>query len=304
MKVQEACSELGIEVGADAATLKLAYRRLARETRPDMIGQDPVLVDRFIRGKLAYEYLVANGTSPPSLFGGETPRRGRDISITLEVSIADLLGRSDVMVPPGSPVCTVCDGSGRVPSRAPVRCPDCNGQGHVIRYFGTMSTRTRCESCHGTGEVSTCPCTACGGSGKNPIGVRPPSLRLERGTRDGDQVVIQGAGVPGIGGGAAGDLRLTISVRPDPRVKLHGDDALLRIRRPVSDFVRGAEFEIQGLESRERYRVSLPSGSSGRTHVMVPGAGLPRRDGTRGNIVALVEPAPVEPGDRRGGERP
>ena len=303
MKVQEACSELGIEPGADAATLKLAYRQLARATRPDLLGQAPELIERFIRGRQAYEYLLANGTSPPSLFGGEPPRRGRDISLTIEVGLRDLLGRSEVTVPGGSPICSVCDSVGRIPSRAQVRCPDCSGQGHVIRYFGAMSTRSRCEGCNGCGEVRTSICTACGGSGKNPIGARPPSLRLEPGTRNGDTVVLPGAGVPGSGGGQAGDLKLQIMVRPDARMKVHGDDVLLRMRRPPEDFRDGATFEIRGIDPEERFELSLPAGADPRTQVTVAGGGLPRRAGGRGDIQILIEPMAPEHSRRHGDRR-
>ena len=48
---------LGLEPGADAETLKQAFRRQARRWHPDLNGNDPVAEERFKRINEAYAVL-------------------------------------------------------------------------------------------------------------------------------------------------------------------------------------------------------------------------------------------------------
>ena len=92
-------STLGVEKTATAADIKKAFRGLAREYHPDIVGDDPVKVARFHRIREAYEVLVdpekrrkydmqGKGRTPGRMAGGfhywshdkppEAPKPGRD----------------------------------------------------------------------------------------------------------------------------------------------------------------------------------------------------------------------------------
>lgn len=56
---------LGVEAGADEATLKRAWRRIAKETHPDLNPGDPEAAARFRRAQEAYEALTNPAADQP-----------------------------------------------------------------------------------------------------------------------------------------------------------------------------------------------------------------------------------------------
>ncbi len=63
-------------------------------------------------------------------------------------------------------------------------------------------------------------------------GEEPMTVRIPAGANEGSRIRVPGQGGPGMGGGPAGDLLLTIHVTPHPLFKREGDD--LRLDVPVS----------------------------------------------------------------------
>lgn len=114
---------------------------------------------------------------------------------------------------------------------------------------------------------------------------------IPAGLRDGQKVRVRGRGRPSAGGGAPGDLMLTVTVAPHPVFSRSGDD--LRVTLPVTfaEAALGAEVQAPTLDGGT-VRLRVPAGTpSGRT-LRVRGRGV-----TRGSVTGdlLVTPQVVVP---------
>ena len=186
---------LGVPRGADAAEIKRAYRRLARQYHPD-INKEPEAENRFKEINEAYEVLSDEqkravydrfghaglqgsgaGASDFSGFGGigdifeeffsnmggmrsgrsRGPVRGDDLRIDLTISFEDaVFGVEREIQIPRTETCSRCNGSGAEPGTTPVVCNRCRGTGEVRQVQQSFLGSFV--------NISTCP--ACGGSGE------------------------------------------------------------------------------------------------------------------------------------------
>lgn len=115
------------------------------------------------------------------------------------------------------------------------------------------------------------------------------SARLPAGVQDGQRIRLRGKGRPGVNGGPAGDLLLTVHVAKHPVFSMDG--AHLKVRLPVSfdEAVLGATVEVPTLDG-SRVKVKVPAGTSSGTVLRVKGRGLRTKDG-QGDLLATVEVA-------------
>lgn len=118
---------------------------------------------------------------------------------------------------------------------------------------------------------------------------RTVNARIPAGVHDGQKIRLRGKGRPGHGGGAAGDLMLTLDVDPHPVWSADGAD--LRITVPVSfdEAVLGTNLAVPLLDGGT-VTVKVPAGTpSGRT-LRVRGKGLKTSTRT-GDLKVTVEVA-------------
>ncbi len=123
---------------------------------------------------------------------------------------------------------------------------------------------------------------------------RDINVKLPRGLRDGATIRLRGQGRESVG--RAGDLYLKIRLLPDPRFETDGDD--LRIKMDVYpwDAALGSEIEVPSPEGSVKVR--LPAGSGTGRRLRIAGRGLPRKDGSRGDLyaeIALSLPSKLSP---------
>jgi molecular chaperone DnaJ len=184
---------LGVDRDADDATIKKAYRKLAREYHPD-VNPDPVAQERFKEVSHAYEILsdpqkraaYDRGGDPfgggfgasgagfsftdimDAFFGGQggaaaagrgprpRVRRGQDALIRLEVELAEAaFGVTREIKVDTAVTCETCHGGGAAPGSQPVTCETCGGAGEVAHVQRSF-----------LGEIRTLrPCAACRGFG-------------------------------------------------------------------------------------------------------------------------------------------
>ena len=106
-----------------------------------------------------------------SIFGGSgggqrsnpnAPRRGSDISISLDISFMEACqGLSHEIEINRSETCDSCHGSGAKAGTTPQTCPECRGSGQV-RYqqrsiLGMMTSTRPCTRCGGKGRIIETP---------------------------------------------------------------------------------------------------------------------------------------------------
>ena len=135
-------------------------------------------------------------------FAGGGARRARDsagarrlildLSLSFEEAALGCSRRIRVTLPER---CGACGGDGAEPGSRPVRCPQCEGRGHLRVQRGFFSAMQTCPRCGGRGEAVEKPCRTCGGRGETER-PRSVSLNIPAGVDDGDSLRIRldGAG--------------------------------------------------------------------------------------------------------------
>jgi molecular chaperone DnaJ len=174
--------------------------------------------------------------------------------------------------------CGDCRGSGSAPGSVPETCGACNGRGRVRFQQGLLpiAVERTCSRCRGIGHLVKEPCVHCRGSGlvtsTNTLAVTIPP-----GVESGATRLVAGAGNKPRADKPAGDLEITINVRPHPFFKRTGDDVVCSVPITFTQAALGAEVEVPTLEGRGKLRV--PAGTQPGTTLRIKGKGVPHRGG-------------------------
>ena len=136
------------------------------------------------------------------------------------------------------------------------------------------------------GTIVDVKCPECGGTG-GITKTRTLNVRIPAGVADGQKIRLSGRGEPGARGGAAGDLYVLIKVREDNLFGRFGDDLTLAVPITFPEAVNGVDLTVPTLDAPVTVRVP-PGTPSGRT-LRVRGKGVPRRDGTHGDLLVTVD---------------
>jgi molecular chaperone DnaJ len=279
---------LGVDRDADDATIKKAYRKLAREYHPD-VNPDPVAQERFKEVSHAYEILsdpqkraaYDRGGDPfgggfgagagfsftdimDAFFGGQggaasgrgprpRVRRGQDALIRLEVDLAEAaFGVTREIKVDTAVTCETCHGDGAAPGSKPVTCETCGGAGevaHVQRSFlGEIRTLRPCAACRGFGTIIPEPCRECSGDGRVRTR-RTLTVKIPAGVDTGTRVQLAGQGEVGPGGGPAGDLYVEIQVSRHPLFTRQGNDLHCTVTVPMTAAALGTVLTLPTLEA-------------------------------------------------------
>lgn len=225
-------------------------------------------------------------------FGGKTnrTRRGRDISIDLELTFKDaVFGVERKVLLSKIGTCDTCRGSGAKPGTELNTCSTCNGAGkiHEARQtvFGTFSTARVCDICSGSGKVPKQPCESCKGQGivrkQEEITVRVPS-----GIDDGEMIRMQGAG-ESVTHGISGDLYIKIHVKKDSRYFKEGNNIVMRHSIKLTDSLLGASYTVDTLDGA--LQLKIPQGITHGERLRVKGKGVPVELGQRGDLFIAID---------------
>jgi molecular chaperone DnaJ len=280
---------LGVSRDADDATIKKAYRKLAREYHPD-VNPDPAAQERFKEVSHAYEILsdpqkraaYDRGGDPfggfgagqgfsftdimDAFFGGAAQggtaagrgprprvRRGQDALIRLDIELAEAaFGVTRELKVDTAVTCETCHGEGTAPGSHPTTCETCRGAGevaHVQRSF--------------LGEIRTLrPCAACRGFGTiiaDPCrdcggdgrvrSRRTLTVKIPAGVDTGTRVQLAEQGEVGPGGGPAGDLYVEINVARHETFTRHGNDLHCTVTIPMTAAALGTTIGLPTLEA-------------------------------------------------------
>lgn len=197
----------------------------------------------------------------------QRPRRGDDAHTGTTISFEEAAFgvKKDVEVV-RIEACETCGGTGAASGTFVETCTQCGGSGQVRvqqrTAFGVMSTARMCDKCSGTGQIIKTPCDTCKGKGRVRR-TRKIKVNIPGGIDDGQTVFIRNEGNAGARGGPAGDLMVTVSVRPHPVFERRGSDIYLDVTIPFADACLGTELELPTLDGKVRQKI--PEGTQSHT---------------------------------------
>lgn len=222
--------------------------------------------------------------------GGARARRGRDISIDLEVSFSEsIFGTTRHVLIAKLSQCEICHGSGAAPGTELETCTHCNGAGKVHEanqsIFGTITMVQPCRQCRGTGKIPKEKCPTCRGEGvyrrQEEVDITVPP-----GIEGGEMIRLAGMG-EAVQNGPSGDLYVKVHVTPDARFKKDGINLVTELSIKLSDALLGGEYKIQTLDGEEPLRI--PPGVSHGEMLRVKGRGVPQGRGRRGDLYVHIK---------------
>jgi curved DNA-binding protein len=111
-------------------------------------------------------------------------------------------------------------------------------------------------------------------------------VRIPPGVREGQRIRLAGQGGEGSGGGQAGDLYLRVRLARHPDLSVKGPDLYYDLDLAPWEAVLGIRARIPTLDGTTSLKV--PPGTAAGGQLRLRGLGLPREDGSRGDLYAVV----------------
>jgi DnaJ-class molecular chaperone len=242
---------LGLAPGADAAAIKAAYRKLAKQHHPDAQGTEanPRAQARFQEVTAAYNLLKDDAARARyDAFGREAPRPEAAGSPFTEAAFSTGAQQDGPRDDLFSELFSGLRGAGRRVFRA-------RGDDQTYRLSVTFI-----EAAQGTKRRLTL-------SGGKTLDVRIPA-----GIEDGQQIRLRGQGGEGHGGAAAGDALIVVTVEPHERFRRDGLDIHLTVPMSLPEAVLGAKIEVETVSGP--VAVSIPPGSNTGLQLRLKGRGI------------------------------
>lgn len=293
---------LNVPRDADAATIKAAYRRLAKELHPDRNPGDARAEQRFKEVSRAYDLLSdadkraqfdrgaidAEG-NPRGGFGhggfgfnpgaAERSSRGGFESIFERAFGSGFAGfrRSQ-----GS----TDDVNAAFEDMLRSRTRQARGEESRRRSRG-LNTRHHLE-------IDFLMAARGGRQRLRLADGRTLEVDVPPGTRDGQVLRLKGQGARTPLGAEPGDALIEIAIRPHPHFQRKGHDIHLELPISLPEAVLGAKVKVPTIDGA--VRIGVPAGSNSGQSLRLRERGLTRPDGTRGDqYVRLVVMLPSDP---------
>jgi curved DNA-binding protein len=111
-------------------------------------------------------------------------------------------------------------------------------------------------------------------------------VKIPPGVREAQLIRLAGKGQEGIGGGDSGNLYLRVKFAKHPDFRVRGADLHYDLELAPWEAVLGAVVHIQTLDGK--VSLKIPAGTIAEQQFRLRGKGLPRDNGTRGDLYAIV----------------
>lgn len=119
------------------------------------------------------------------------------------------------------------------------------------------------------------------------VGGQRIKVKIPKGVDDGSRIRLRGKGQPGLGGGPAGDLFVTVRVGKHPTFRRSGNTVHLEVPITFVEATLGADITVPTLEGNVTLRV--PPGTAGGTVLRVKGKGIEDAKGIVGDLRVMVD---------------
>jgi len=112
-------------------------------------------------------------------------------------------------------------------------------------------------------------------------------VKIPAGVREGQRIRLAGKGESGRSGGESGDLYLRVRLARHPDLRVEGSDLYADLEVAPWEAVLGASVPVPTLDGA--VTLKIPAGSTAGQKLRLRGQGLPREDGGRGDLYAVLE---------------
>lgn len=225
-----------------------------------------------------------------SFFGGGSSRgrnsrngpvRGRDLKVRVEITFEEAaFGVNKEITINREEQCDTCGGTGAKPGTKPETCKVCNGTGQVRvtqnTILGSFASVRTCDNCGGTGSVISNPCDTCKGRG-TVRKQRRIKVSIPAGIDNGQVISLNGEGEPGLRGGPAGNLYITVAVRNHAIFTRKGDSIFCNVHVSFAEAALGAIIKVPTLTGEEQY--DLTEGTQTGSIFTLKGKGIKNING-------------------------
>ena len=112
---------------------------------------------------------------------------------------------------------------------------------------------------------------------------RSITARIPAGVSDGQKIRIAGKGNPGVAGGPAGDIIMTVHVEKHPAYELRGKDVHVDVPITIGEAVSGGTISVPTLDGTS-VNVKVPAGSTTGKILRCRGKGMQKKQGEYGDL--------------------
>ncbi len=277
---------LGVPRTASAEDIRKAYRELARKYHPDLHPDDDAAKEKFKKVQAAFD--VLNDPSKREMYD----RYGSSFE-----GVGGPGGWGGGPFPGGGGF----PGAGGFPGGQEIDLESLfGGAGGFGDLFGrgrTKAARGRRRPAQMAGEDLTArieiPFRLAIDGGKTDVRVERDgtaetiTVTIPQGLPDGARMRLRGQGLPGAGGGPAGDLLLEVRVQPHPVYRRDGDTLELTLPVSLSEAIAGAKVDVPTPWGTIALRI--PPGTSGGRKLRAAGMGVRHANGSKGDLIAEVQ---------------
>lgn len=223
--------------------------------------------------------------------GGPTPNRGRrgaDVEGEVTLDFAEAIdGKTVPIQMVSTDACSACHGTGAKSGSVPTVCLTCQGSGMLTMNQNGSFSAEPCPDCGGRGLVVEDPCPVCTGSGRAKS-TRTMQVRIPAGVNDGQRIRLKGKGGAGENGGPNGDLFVIVHVRPHKVFGRSGTNLTVTVPLTFAEAALGADIDVPTLKGA-KVRMKIPAGTPAGRTFRARGKGVPKKDGTPGDLLVTVE---------------
>ncbi len=216
------------------------------------------------------------------VFGRSSSSHGRgddaslDLMTTIDISFKESVrGATKNIDLPKYYRCEVCAGIGAEPNTDEITCPTCKGSGQIRKrtasLFGSITNVALCDTCLGIGKIPKSKCKNCKGEGRKRT-KKVLEVSIPAGVKDGESLLVRGAGEAGFRNTKAGNLYITLRVAPDKQFKRIGNDILFEKSIKVTDAMLGITMTVPTIDGQAH--ITLPPGTQYGQEFRVAGAGV------------------------------
>lgn len=207
-------------------------------------------------------------------------RKGTDLRARLKLSLKEIATGVEKKIKVKRYVaCSHCNGTG-ADGNEYTTCDRCKGTGRITRVqnsiFGAMQTQSVCPDCGGEGKIIKKKCTFCNGEGI-VMSDEVISVKIPAGVADGMQLSMRGKGNAARHGGVDGDLYIVIEEEQDPELIRDENDLIYNLLLPVTTAINGGTVEIPTVDSK--VKVKIDPGTQPGKMLRLKGKGLPSVNG-------------------------